>query len=87
MPRDVPELTAHLGHWLRSVSNHVSYAFARKLATRDVTVAERVLLRVLHGRELTPPSQVAVGMTRGAITKLADRLIAKSTPALTMGGR
>lgn len=80
MPRDGPELTAHLGYWLRNVSNHVSHAFGRKLATKDVTVAEWVLMRVLHGREPTPPSQVAddMGMTRGAVTKLADRLIAKS---------
>ncbi|AMJ60810.1 MarR family winged helix-turn-helix transcriptional regulator [Bosea sp. PAMC 26642] len=80
MPPDVPELTAHLGYWLRHVSNHVSHAFARKLAAKDVTVAEWVLMRVLYGREPTSPSQVAddMGMTRGAITKLADRLTAKS---------
>ncbi len=80
MPRDIPELTAHLGYSLRSVSNHVSHAFARKLATEDVTVAEWVLMRVLYGREPTSPSQLAddIGMTRGAVTKLADRLTAKS---------
>ena len=80
MPPNVPELTAHLGYWLRHVSNHVSHVFARKLAMKDVTVAEWVLMRVLHGREPMAPSQAAddMGMTRGAITKLADRLIAKS---------
>ena len=80
MAADVPELTAHLGYWLRHVSNHVSHAFARKLAARDVTVAEWVLMRVLYGQEPMRPSQVAdtMGMTRGAITKLADRLMAKS---------
>ena len=79
MTPDVPELTAHLGYWLRQVSNHVSQAFARKLAARDVTVAEWALMRMLHDREPTPPSQLAdqMGMTRGAITKLADRLLAK----------
>ncbi len=80
MAADVPELTVHLGYWLRHVSNHVSHAFARKLAAKDVTVAEWVLMRTLHGKEPMPPSQVAdaMGMTRGAITKLADRLMAKS---------
>jgi DNA-binding MarR family transcriptional regulator len=57
----------------------VSQAFARKLAGKDVTVAEWALMRVLHDREPTSPSQLAddMGMTRGAITKLADRLLAK----------
>jgi MarR family transcriptional regulator, lower aerobic nicotinate degradation pathway regulator len=76
----VSELTAHIGYWLRHVSNHVSHAFARKLAAKDVTVAEWALIRVLYGREPMPPSKLAdhMGLTRGAISKLADRLIAKS---------
>lgn len=74
------ELTAHLGFWLRTVSNHVSHAFAAKLAGNGVTVAEWVMMRVLYGRDPMPPSRLAdeMGMTRGAITKLADRLIGKS---------
>jgi DNA-binding MarR family transcriptional regulator len=73
-------LSDHLGYWLRAVSNSVSHAFAAKLAGRGVTVAEWVVLRSLHGRPPTAPSRLAdeLGMTRGAITKLADRLIAKS---------
>lgn len=73
------DLTAHLGYWLRYVSNHVSHAFAQKVAGKGVTVAEWVLMRSLYGAEPTPPSVLAgrMGMTRGAITKLADRLIAK----------
>jgi MarR family transcriptional regulator, lower aerobic nicotinate degradation pathway regulator len=76
----VPELTAHIGYWLRHVSNHVSHAFARKLAAKDVTVAEWALLRVLYGKEPMPPSKLAdqMGLMRGAVSKLADRLIAKS---------
>ncbi len=74
------ELTAHLGYWLRHVSNHVSQAFARKLTAKDVTVAEWALMRMLYGREQTSPSRLAddMGMTRGAITKLANRLITKT---------
>jgi DNA-binding MarR family transcriptional regulator len=73
------DLTSHLGFWLRYVSNHVSQAFARKLDSRDVTVAEWVLMRELHDLPDAAPSQIAekLGMTRGAITKLADRLIDK----------
>ena len=32
-------LKAHLGYWLRYVSNHVSHAFALQLGARGVTVA------------------------------------------------
>lgn len=76
----IPDLTAHLGFWLRTVSNHVSHAFAGKLAAKEVTVAEWVMMRSLFGKDPMPPSRLAeeMGMTRGAITKLADRLIAKS---------
>lgn len=80
MPPPVSDLTAHLGFWLRTVSNHVSHAFAVRLSAQGVTVAEWVTLRALYGRHPLPPSRLAadLGMTRGAITKLADRLIAKA---------
>jgi DNA-binding MarR family transcriptional regulator len=78
-PPTVSELTAHLGFWLRAVSNHVSHAFARKVAAEDVTVAEWVMMRALYGKDPMAPSRLAdeMRMTRGAITKLADRLIDK----------
>jgi DNA-binding MarR family transcriptional regulator len=74
----VSPLEQHLGYWLRYVSNHVSHAFALKLAARGVTVAEWVVVRELYDAE-NAPSALAdrLGMTRGAISKLADRLIAK----------
>ncbi len=76
----IPDLTAHLGYWLRFVSNHVSQAFARKVEARGVTVAEWVLLRQLWDEDTLAPSRLAerMGMTKGAISKLAERLIAKS---------
>ncbi len=79
MPSAVSDLPDHLGYWLRLVSNHVSYAFARRLAARDVTVAEWAMMRALYGRKPMAPSRLAetMGMTRGAITKLADRLVVK----------
>ena len=74
------DLTSHLGYWLRYVSNHVSQAFARKVEAHGVTVAEWVLMRQLLDSEAVAPSRLAerMGMTRGAISRLADRLIAKS---------
>lgn len=72
-------LTAHLGYWLRLVSNHVSHQFARRLEGEGATVAEWVVLRELYDSPAVPPSRLAgrLGLTRGAITKLADRLEAK----------
>lgn len=69
----------HAGYWLRYVSNHVSHAFARSVEARGVTVAEWVLLRVLLDVGAANPSQLAeaVGMTRGAVSKLVERLTRK----------
>lgn len=76
--KSVSALEDHLGYWLRLVSNHVSAAFAEKLAAKDISVAEWAMLRALFDRD-QPPSELAsrMGMTRGAITKLADRLEAR----------
>jgi DNA-binding MarR family transcriptional regulator len=78
--KSASDLSAHVGYWLRYVSNHVSQAFARKMEAHGVTVAEWVLMRQLLEEEALAPSHLAdrMGMTRGAISKLADRLIAKS---------
>ncbi|WP_181318304.1 MarR family winged helix-turn-helix transcriptional regulator [Pseudogemmobacter blasticus] len=72
-------LTAHLGYWLRLVSNHVSARFAERLDRLGITVAEWVALRLLFDADSLPPSQLAarMGLTRGAVTKLADRLRAR----------
>lgn len=72
----VSALEDHVGYWLRSVSNHVSHAFSQKVEARGVTVAEWVLLRAMFGAGAARPSQLAdsLGMTRGAISKLVDRL-------------
>lgn len=76
----VSHLKDHLGYWLRLVSNAVSHSFARQVEAQGVTVAEWVFLRTLYDYDHRSPSRLAghMGMTRGAITKLADRLIAKS---------
>jgi len=79
------DLTTHLGYWLRLVSTHVSHAFARKVESQGVTVAEWVFLRALFSREGVLPSQLAetLGMTRGAVSKLSDRLLVKKLIART----
>lgn len=78
-PSSVSALEAHLGYWLRFVSNQVSASFSGRLAERDISVGEWVALRELYDRPLAP-SELAekLGMTRGAISKIADRLTAKS---------
>lgn len=85
----VSDLEDHLGYWLRYVSNQVSQAFARKVLARNVTVAEWVMLRVLFEHQVLAPSVLAerLGMTRGAISKLGDRLVAKGLISRTADER
>src|ERR1035441_9084457 len=75
----VSRLKSHIGFWMRFVSNHVSQAFVRELEQSGVTVAEWVVMREMFGENQTSPSAVAgqIGMTRGAITKIVDRLLRK----------
>ena len=81
MPKniEVSDLEKHAGYWLRFVSNHVSHAFARKVEAQGVTVAEWVLLRQMLEAGAANPSHLAdaVGMTRGAVSKLVERLCRK----------
>lgn len=72
----VSALTSHLGYLLRMISNAASQEFARKVAGEGVTVAEWVMLRSLYDGQSISPSALArkMGMTRGAISKLAERL-------------
>ena len=75
----VSELKKHVGFWIRFVSNHVSHAFARKLLASGVTVAEWVVMREMFDDEETSPGVLAerIGMTRGGVSKLVDRLVSK----------
>lgn len=79
VPQPVSKLEDHLGYWMRYVSNHVSHSFTRKLEARSVTVAEWVVMRELLQMGATNPSTLAerLGMTRGAISKLVERLCGK----------
>lgn len=85
----VSELEAHLGYWLRAVSNHVSHAFKARVETQGVTVAEWVVLRALFHEDGVKPSELAanIGLTRGAISKLVDRLAAKNLVSVCSDAR
>jgi DNA-binding MarR family transcriptional regulator len=75
----VSALESHLGYWLRVVSNHVSESFRTKVEQHGVTVAEWVVLRALFDEDGIKPSDLAttLGLSRGAVSKLIDRLVAK----------
>ena len=75
------ELKSHIGYRLRAISNAVSHSFARKLITSEVTVAEWVILREMYDKsEAISSSMIAelTGLTRGAVSKLVDRLVHKN---------
>jgi len=76
----ISPLEAHLGYWLRVASNHVDQQLARALGAHGVTPAEWVVMRALYDAGPVAPSVLAgrIGLTRGAVTKLVDRLRAKA---------
>lgn len=69
-------LDAHLGFWLRFVSNHVSARFAQQVEREGSTVTEWVALRTLFDRAQTTHAELiqALGMTKGATSKVVTRL-------------
>jgi DNA-binding MarR family transcriptional regulator len=69
-------LEAHLGFWLRFVSNHVSFRFQQQLEVKGVTVSEWVALRTLWSQDETTHAELirALGMTKGATSKVVSRL-------------
>ncbi|MDR3739745.1 MAG: MarR family transcriptional regulator [Terracidiphilus sp.] len=78
--KKVAGLESHLGYLLRRVSNAVSGDFSRALQEKQTSVAEWVLLRELHERGRSQPGELAdiLGLTRGAVSKIVDKLEAKS---------
>ena len=69
-------LEAHLGFWLRFVSNHVSIRFQQLLEEEGVTVTEWVALRTLWSQDETTHAELiqALGVTKGAASKVVSRL-------------
>lgn len=76
-------LEAHLGFWLRFVSNHVSARFQQLLEEQGVTVTEWVALRTLWSQDETTHAELiqALGMTKGAASKVVSRLEEKGLAA------
>jgi DNA-binding MarR family transcriptional regulator len=73
-------LESHIGYWLRRVSNAVSGAFSTALQEEQTSVAEWVFLSELHKRGQAAPGELAdvLGLTRGAVSKIIDKLETKS---------
>lgn len=76
-------LEAHLGFWLRFVSNHVSLRFQQILEAEGVTVTEWVALRTLWSQDETTYAALiqALGTTKGAASKVLSRLEEKGLAA------
>ena len=72
----VSALDAHLGFWLRFVSNHVSARFAALVEAEGASVTEWVALRTLYDKPQTTHAALiqALGMTKGAASKIITRL-------------
>lgn len=75
----VSELDAHLGFWLRYVSNHVSGSFRKLVEAQGVSVSDWVALRQLYNAGAATPGELmaALGMTKGAVSKIITRLQAR----------
>jgi len=78
--KPISPLDAHLGYWLRFVSNSVSEEFRLSIEACGVSVSEWVALRTLFGTHgLTHGALIdALGMTKGAVSKLIARLEEKN---------
>jgi len=68
-----------IGPALRTAASRIAQREARLLSAHGVTLAESELLRAVFDSGPTAPSAVAdrLGLTRGAVSKLVDRLRAK----------
>ena len=85
--RETSGLHDHLGFWLRLVSNQVSDTFRQRLEVAGCTVTEWVALRTLLDADATHASLVsALGMTKGAVSKVVARLEARSLVMRKPGG-
>ena len=83
-----PTADADLAHGLRRAANTAHQALTGALASQGVTAAEWLLLRDLHAAGAVPQTRLAdrLGLTRGAVSKLVDRLVAKRLLVRGRGG-
>jgi DNA-binding MarR family transcriptional regulator len=75
----ISDLETHLGYWLRLLSNHVSGRFRERVEAAGASVSEWVALRRLYPAGHATPAELvaALGMSKGAISKIVDRLHSK----------
>jgi DNA-binding MarR family transcriptional regulator len=73
---NISQLDSHLGFWLRFVSNHVSVSFQKLVEQNGVSVSEWVALRYLYNGGTQSAFELidALGMTKGAVSKILARL-------------
>lgn len=78
-PVKVSEIESHLGFWLRFVSNYVSANFQKKVEENGVSISEWMVLRYLFDGDVSTSFELidALGMTKGAISKIITRLQSK----------
>jgi len=77
---DVSSLESHIGFWLRFVSNHVSTQFSLQIEKEGVSISEWVALRHLFQSAESSTAELigALGMTKGAASKVVSRLEEKN---------
>jgi DNA-binding MarR family transcriptional regulator len=82
------DLRRHVGYWLRCLSNLVSGAFAEKLAAKDISVAQWVVLRTLYDKRDVTLQQAAaeVGVDKSSLSRMAERLVRKGLLNRAEGG-
>jgi DNA-binding MarR family transcriptional regulator len=74
----VSPIEANLGYWLHYVGYRISHELCLRTRKFGVTAAEWVVLRALYEKGAMPSHlALRLGLTRGAISKLAARLEAK----------
>jgi DNA-binding MarR family transcriptional regulator len=73
------QLHAHVGYWLRCLSNLVSSTFAEKLAAKDISVAQWVVLRTLYDKREITLNEAAeeVGVDKSSLSRMVERLVQK----------
>ncbi|MDP2380820.1 MAG: MarR family winged helix-turn-helix transcriptional regulator, partial [Pseudohongiella sp.] len=75
----VSPLEAHLGFWMRFISNQASGNLDKLLKPHDISVSEWVVMRTLYQRDGVSHAelQFTLGMTKGATSKIVSRLEAR----------
>jgi DNA-binding MarR family transcriptional regulator len=88
MSKSAPsDLEEHLGYWLRCLSNFVSHSFAERLARRDISVPQWVVLRTLYdcGGVTLNEAAARVGVDKSTLSRMVERLVQRGLVNRTEG--